>query len=84
MMKIQFASSPLYVAFQLVFALVFLGWAIVYGYANYQVESCFATTRAQLSSLQARLDKNRTRQESLTARASELADAVNKSKKGDN
>ena len=79
-MKFLLANHPLYGISQLIFGVLMLVWAAAYAYANYQFEDCSAATRAQLDAVQARLDKNKERQDAIKTRSEELA----KKQKGGN
>ena len=72
-MRLSLTNHPLYGLSQLIFAVLMLGWAAAYAYANYRFEDCAATTRAQLDLVQARLDNNKARQEAIRTRSTELA-----------
>jgi hypothetical protein len=72
-LKSLLATHPLYGIAQLTIGVLMLVWAAAYAYANYQFEDCTALTRSQLEAVQARLDKNKARQDAIKARSAELA-----------
>jgi len=49
-------------------------WLAAYAYANYQFEDCAAATRVQLDAVQTRLNNNKTRQDAIKLRSTELAE----------
>ena len=49
-----------YRVFMAIVGVLMLGWAIAYGYANYQADQCIQGVQARLDSLKARVDAGKT------------------------
>jgi hypothetical protein len=47
-----------YRIFMAVFAVLMLGWAITYGYANYQLDECSQSLRVRIETVKAQIDAN--------------------------
>ena len=73
-MKFVVTNHPLYGLSQLIFGILMLVWLAAYAYANYQFEDCAAATRVQLEAVQTRLNNNKTRQDAIKVRSTELAE----------
>jgi hypothetical protein len=72
-------SNQSYAAFQVMCAAAMIGWAAAYGYKHYRASECTETLKTalesnqtEISSIQNRTEKIRTREQNLQARAGEL------------
>ena len=80
----KYLSILLSSGIQLTLGIALIVWGITYGYQNYRGDQCSeafdtlaASNQARIDNVQARLDRIRTREAALQARAGEVAKKLN-------